>query len=90
MLKLTTTSYLHLFNTLNFNIFVYKSRSNARGIQLVLCKPKILGGLGITNLETHNRRLLSKWLYKLLNEEGIWQNFLRKKKLETQVTITGF
>ena len=35
MLKLTTTSYLHLFNTLNFNIFVYKSRSNARGIQLV-------------------------------------------------------
>ena len=22
MLKLTTTSYLHLFNTLNFNIFV--------------------------------------------------------------------
>ena len=35
MLKLTTTSYLHLFNTLNFNIFVHKSRSNARGIQLV-------------------------------------------------------
>ena len=35
MLKLTTTSYLHLFNTLNFNIFVHKSRSNAQGIQLV-------------------------------------------------------
>jgi len=35
MLKLTTTSYLHLFNTFNFNIFVHKSRSNARGIQLV-------------------------------------------------------
>jgi len=35
MLKLTTTSYLHLFNTLNFNIFVHKSRSNARGIQLI-------------------------------------------------------
>ena len=35
MLKLTTTSYLHLFNTLNFNIFVPKSRSNTRGIQLV-------------------------------------------------------
>ena len=38
MLKLTTTSYLHLFNTLNFNIFVHKSRSNARGIQLVNIK----------------------------------------------------
>ena len=36
MLKLTTTSYLHLFNTLNFSIFVHKSRSNARGIQLVV------------------------------------------------------
>ena len=35
MLKLTTTSYFHLFNTLNFNIFVHKSRSNVRGIQLV-------------------------------------------------------
>ena len=40
MLKLTTTSYLHLFNTLNFNIFVHKSRSNARGIQLVF-SPRI-------------------------------------------------
>ena len=35
MLKLTTTSYLHLFNTFNFNIFVHKSRSNTWGIQLV-------------------------------------------------------
>ena len=44
MLKLTTTSYLCLFNTLNFNIFVHKSRSNARGIQLVLygSQPNIL------------------------------------------------
>ena len=38
MLKLTTTSYLHLFNILNFNIFVHESRSNTRGIQLVKLK----------------------------------------------------
>jgi len=74
--------------------FFWQCDENKRKYRLakwsILCKPKILGGLGITNLETHNRRLLSKWLYKLLNEEGIWQNLLRKKKLETQVTITGF
>ena len=35
MLKLAATSKLYLFNTLNFNIFTLKSRSNARGIQLV-------------------------------------------------------
>jgi hypothetical protein len=29
--------------------------------------------LGITNLEVLNICLLSKWLYKILNEEGTWQ-----------------
>ena len=45
MLKLTTTSYLHLFNTLNFNIFVHKSRSNARGIQLVYIYIRVISAL---------------------------------------------
>jgi hypothetical protein len=31
------------------------------------------GGLGIEVLETKNRCLLCKWLFKLMNEEGVWQ-----------------
>jgi hypothetical protein len=47
----------------------------------VLCGPKDFGGLGIQNLDIQNKCLLSKWLYKILNEEDIWQNLLRKKYL---------
>ena len=39
----------------------------------VMCQPKDQGGLGIHNLEIQNKCLLSKWLFKLLNEEGLWQ-----------------
>ena len=35
-------------------------------------------GMGILNLEAQNISLLSKWLLRLLNEEGIWQNLLKK------------
>jgi hypothetical protein len=38
-------------------------------------------GLGIEVLEIKNRCLLSKWLFKLLNEDGVWQELLRKKYL---------
>jgi hypothetical protein len=48
----------------------------------ILCQPKSLGGLGILNLEIQNICLLSKWLFKLLNEDGVWQNLLRKKYLK--------
>jgi hypothetical protein len=33
------------------------------------------------NLEIQNKCLLSKWLDKLLNEEGMWQSLLRQKYL---------
>ncbi|WVZ77229.1 hypothetical protein U9M48_025118, partial [Paspalum notatum var. saurae] len=46
----------------------------------ILRKPKHLGGLGILNLEVQNRCLLSKWLFKLINEDGLWQDLLKKKK----------
>lgn len=45
----------------------------------ILSMPKSVGGLGIINLETQNNCLLSKWLFKFLNEEGLWQDILRKK-----------
>lgn len=40
--------------------------------------PKDQGGLGILNLELQNECLLSKWLFKLINEDGVWQELLRK------------
>ena len=37
----------------------------------ILCTPKDQGGLGILNLHVQNRCLLSKWLFKLINDEGM-------------------
>lgn len=45
----------------------------------MLSRPKCVGGMGILNLEAQNICLLSKWLFRLLNEEGIWQNLLKRK-----------
>ena len=53
----------------------------------ILCQPKEIGGLGIQNLEIQNQCLLSKWLFKLINEEGMWQELLKRKYLRSQ-TIT--
>jgi hypothetical protein len=44
----------------------------------VVCQPKVLGGLGVSNLVVKNIFLLSKWLYKLLNEDGMWQQLHKK------------
>jgi len=53
----------------------------------IMCRPKEQGGQGIMDLETQNKCLLSKWLFKLINEEGIWQQLLRNKYLANK-TIT--
>lgn len=37
--------------------------------------------MGIKNLDIQNTCLLSKWLFKLFNEDGVWQNLLRKRYL---------
>jgi hypothetical protein len=47
-----------------------------------MCQTKSLGGLGIVNLEAQNVCLLSKWLFKLLNEDGMWQKLIRRKYLK--------
>ena len=39
------------------------------------------GGLGILNLEVQNSCHL-KWLFKLVNEEGLWHEVLKKKYLK--------
>jgi hypothetical protein len=37
----------------------------------ILCQPKDQGGLGIQNIDVQNKCLLSKWLFKLINEDGV-------------------
>jgi hypothetical protein len=39
----------------------------------VLCTPKDQGGLVILDLNLQNRCLLSKWVFRLINEDGIWR-----------------
>jgi hypothetical protein len=38
-----------------------------------------MGGLGILDLEAQNKCLLSKWLLKIFNEDGMWQKVLKRK-----------
>ena len=47
----------------------------------LVCRPKDQGGLGISVLEEQNKCLLSKWLFKLLTEEGVWKEILVNKYL---------
>jgi hypothetical protein len=49
-----------------------------------MCQPKEQGGLGIKNIEVQNKCLLSKWLFKLLNENGLWQELLRNKYIKNK------
>jgi hypothetical protein len=47
--------------------------------------PKDCGGLVVLNLATMNKSLLCKWLWKLENTEGTWQQLLTRKYLHNQV-----
>jgi hypothetical protein len=42
------------------------------------------GGLGIEVLDIKNKCLLCIWLFKLLSEEGVWQELLTNKYLRGQ------
>jgi len=53
----------------------------------VVCTPKDQGGLGVLNLDVDNKCLLSKWLFKLLNGDRVWQQMLRNKYLRDK-TLT--
>jgi exonuclease III len=65
--------------------FFWQSDEHKRKYRLtkwnIICRPKDQGGLGIEVLELKNKCLLSKWLFQLLNEEGVWQELLRNKYL---------
>src|SRR6266508_1755915 len=53
----------------------------------ILCQPKDQGGLGIHDLKFKNIVLLSKWLFKLLTSEGMWQQLLSNKCLGSQLFV---
>ena len=54
----------------------------------MICQPKTQGGLGVQDLEIQNKCLLSKWVVKLCNEDGMWQELLHNKYL-TNRTLSG-
>ena len=64
--------------------FFWQSDHHKRKYRLaweILCQPKFQGGLGIHNLDVQNKCLLSRQLFKLLNEDDLWQELLRNKYL---------
>ncbi|WVZ51649.1 hypothetical protein U9M48_002771 [Paspalum notatum var. saurae] len=68
------------------SIFFWQGDNHKKKYRLskwdILSLPKDQGGLGILNLEIQNKCLLSKRLFKLLNEDGMWQQLLRKKYIK--------
>jgi hypothetical protein len=50
----------------------------------MICRPKSQGGLGVEVLELKNKSLISKWLFKHINERGVWQELLQNKYLKDQ------
>jgi hypothetical protein len=50
----------------------------------IICRQNDQGGLGIEVVEIRNRCQLCKWPFKLLNEEGVWQELLENKYLHSK------
>jgi hypothetical protein len=50
----------------------------------ILCQPKEQGGMGVLNLDLQNKCLLSKWLFKLCNDDGMWQELIRDKYMKSK------
>jgi hypothetical protein len=47
-----------------------------------VCNAKDIGGLGILNLRWMNISLLTKWLWKLEKEDGLWQTIVKEKYMK--------
>ncbi|OMO59932.1 reverse transcriptase [Corchorus capsularis] len=64
--------------------FLWGGSENKRHMHLVswdtVCKPKRLGGLGLRNMEIHNRVLMQKTAWRFLsNPDSLWVKFLKAK-----------
>jgi hypothetical protein len=48
----------------------------------IFCQAKDQGAMSIMNIDIQNQCLLSKWVYILINENGMWQELLRRKYMQ--------
>jgi hypothetical protein len=68
--------------------FFWQSEENKKKYRLtkwnIICCPRDQGGLGIEVLELKNKCLLAKWLFKLLYEQGVWQELIQNKYLHSK------
>jgi hypothetical protein len=58
----------------------------------IICRPKDQGGLAIEVLELNNKCLITKWLFKILTDQGgVWSEVIHNKYLHSksllQVTV---
>jgi hypothetical protein len=55
--------------------FFWQSKENKKKYRLtkwnIICRPKDQGYLGIEVRELQNKCLLAKWLFKILNKQGV-------------------
>jgi hypothetical protein len=60
----------------------------------IIYRQKYHDRLGVEVLEHKNKCLLIKWLFKIINEEGVWQELFQNKYLHskslTQVKLNAF
>jgi hypothetical protein len=65
---------------------LWQEKVNVKKYHLVkwsdVCQPKDQGGLGVTDLHLKNVSLLCKWIWRLENEEGLWQDLIKAKYLK--------
>jgi hypothetical protein len=70
------------------SIFFWQNNNHKKKYRLskwsIHCQAKDQSGLGIMNIAVHNQNLLSKWLYKLINEKGMWHDMLRNKYMKSK------
>lgn len=75
-----------------FRLFFGQSDEGKKKYRLarwkILCMPECLGGLGIFNLEIQNKCLMSKWVFKLLNRNGLRQTMLKKNYLKNKAVTS--
>ena len=53
-----------------------------------VCIPKDQGGLGVLDLNSMNKCLLSKWIWKIENLDGLWQKILKEKYIKGKPLIS--
>lgn len=63
--------------------FLWQEDQGIRKYHLVnwplVCSPRDQGGLGVLDLEAMNKAMLGKWIWRLENEEGWWQEIIYAK-----------